>query len=131
MDADGCKPNEPLCFQEDEGDCQHVISSKDVIDGFNDFLDTYDEFRNAHGLSGSISNVHEIIASMTDKLGRIARYVKHQERNDPKPDWPEGMTTEIAGLLVYMIILKNFYNVDISKGMKIELEKAIEQHSDK
>jgi len=100
-----------------------------VIRDLNHFLKSYDVWRNFNRLSGSIDNVYEIISAMTDKLGRIARQVKHQERKDPKPDWPDGMTTEIAGLLVYMIILQNHYNVDISNGMKIELEKAIEQHS--
>ena len=65
---------------------------------------------------------------MSDKLGRICRYVKHQERNDPKSDWPEGMTTEMTGLLAYMILLKNYYNVDFVKGMELEFDKAVEQH---
>ena len=107
------------------------LSPKDIAFLFHRFLSGYDKWREDNNLSGSIENVHEIISSMTDKLGRIARYVKHQERNDPKPDWPDGMTTEMAGLLIYMIMLKNHYNVDILNGMKIELEKAIEQHSRK
>ena len=101
-----------------------------VVSDFNKFLKSYDIWRDFNGLSGSIDNVHEIVSAMTDKLGRIARQVKHQERNDPKPDWPDGMTSEMVGLLICMIILKNKYNVDISKGMKTELEKAIEQHSE-
>jgi len=100
-----------------------------VIKDFNRFLESYESWRKLNGLSGSIDNAHEIISAMTDKLGRIARQVKHQERNDPKPDWPNGMTIEMAGLLIYMIILQSRYNVDISDGMKEELEKAIKQHS--
>lgn len=193
MDADGCKQDTPLCFEEDNvtdglsDDAQRLLEkvlderlerlekkhgcradsmgflSKDisrrinakfmacaainqdyeekrkrdmenstpekVVGAFNSFLHDYDVFREANGLSGSINNVYEILAAMTDKLGRIARQVKHQERNDPKPDWPDGMTIEMAGLVIYMIILKNYYNVDISEGMKQELEKAIEQHA--
>lgn len=101
----------------------------DVVKLFNEFLNSYDFWRKNNNISGSIDNVYEILTAMTDKLGRICRYVKHQERNDPKSDWPEGMTSEMAGLLVYMIILKNYYNIDISDGMKKELEKAIKQHS--
>jgi len=106
-----------------------ILKAKDVVHIFNEFLSGYNHWRKSNNLSGSISNVHEIISSMTDKLGRIARYVKHQERNDPKPDWPKGMTTEMAGLLIYMIMLKNHYDVDISKGMISELKKAVSQHS--
>ena len=105
------------------------ITPEQVVCKFYDFLGMYELFRLQNNLSGSISNVHEIISSMTDKLGRIARYVKHQERNDPKPDWPDGMATEMAGLLVYMVMLKNHYDISISKDMKIELEKAVSQHN--
>jgi len=38
------------------------------------------------------------------------------------------MTTEMTGLLAYMILLKNHYNVDLVKGMGIEFDKAVEQH---
>jgi len=107
------------------------IRPEEVVEAFNDFLTLYDFFRRENGLSSHIDNVHEIITSMTDKLGRICRYVKHFERNDPKEDWPDGMTEEMSGLLVYMIILKNYYGVDISNGMKKELNKAVEQHSKK
>ena len=105
------------------------VAANDVVKLFNEFINGYDLWRKNNNISGSIDNVYEILTAMMDKLGRICRYVKHQERNDPKSDWPEGMTSEMAGLLVYMIILKNYYNIDISEGMKKELEKAIEQHS--
>jgi len=128
MDADGNKQAEPLCFSEKWAE---TIEAKDVVYLFNNFLSGYDKFRKDNGLSGSVDNVYEVLTAMADKLGRICRQVKHQERNDPKPDWPKGMTTEMAGLMVYMIMLKNFYDVDISDGMKIELDKAVEQHSKK
>ena len=102
-----------------------------VVDHFNIFLGCYEEWREENGLSATIDNPHEILASMADKLGRICRYVKHQERNDPKHDWPEGMTTEMVGLLTYMTMLINKYDVNISEGMKIELEKSVEQHGNK
>ena len=98
---------------------------------FKNFLFIYDIFRKEQGLSANLKNVFEITSSMSDKLGRICRYVKHQERNDPKPDWPEGMTTEMAGLLLYMILLMNYYQVDITNGIRLELEKSVEQHAKK
>lgn len=101
-----------------------------VTNAFSNFIDTYEAWRLRNGLSGNIANVFEITTSIADKAGRICRYVKHQERNDPKPDWPEGMTTEMAGVLVYLMILKNNYGVDLLEGMRIELEKAVDQHSD-
>jgi len=104
---------------------------KDVVNSFNIFLTNYEEWRIEHGLSGKITNVYEILAALTDKLGRVCRQVKHQERNDPKPDWPEGMTTEMAGLLIYLILLKNNYNVDMAEGMCNELQKSVSQHSKK
>jgi len=100
----------------------------DLTNDFQNFIDTYEAWRLRVGLDGTIDNVYEILAAMSDKLGRICRYVKHQERNDPKPDWPEGMTTEMTGLLAYMILLKNHYNVDLVKGMGLEFDKAVEQH---
>lgn len=100
----------------------------DLTSSFQKFIDTYEAWRLRAGLSGKIDNVYEILAAMSDKLGRICRYVKHQERNDPKPDWPEGMTTEMAGLLIYMMILKNYYDIDLLKGLAIETDKAVRQH---
>ena len=103
--------------------------TEDVVKFFNEFVNSYDLWREKNNISGSIDNAYEILTAMIDKLGRICRYVKHQERNDPKSDWPEGMSSEMVGLLVYMIVLKNYYDIDISEGMKKELEKAIKQHS--
>ena len=82
------------------------VEPKDVIKEFKQFLETYKAFKTDHNLPYSLDNPYEILASMSDKLGRICRYIKHFERNDPKPDWPEGMTTEMTGLLSYMILLQ-------------------------
>ena len=114
---------------QDEPCTYETVTADDVARNFQHFLNSYDYWRKQNGLSGSIDNVHEIISAMTDKLGRIARQVKHQERNDPKPDWPDGMTEEMTGLMIYMIMLKNHYGVDIFKGMRKELNKAVEQHT--
>jgi hypothetical protein len=102
-----------------------------VTKAFEQFLDTYEAWRLRNGLSGQIENVFEITTAIADKGGRICRYVKHQERNDPKEDWPVGMTSEMAGAIVYLMILKNYYGVDLLEGMEFELDKAVNQHSDK
>ena len=106
-----------------------TISVMGVVRNFKHFLNSYDYWRHTNGLSANLKNIFETTTSMQDKLGRICRHVKHQERNDPKSDWPEGMTTEMAGLLVYMILLMNYYEIDIAEGMKLELEKAVQQHA--
>jgi len=68
-----------------------------IVESFEDFLAIYQMFRTYNGLSKNINNVHEILTGMTDKHGRICRYIKHQERKDPKPDWPVGMTAAMTG----------------------------------
>ena len=108
------------------------IAPIDVVESFNRFLDTSCRFRVAYGLSETLDNPYEILTGMTDKLGRICRYVKHQERNDPKPDWPDGMAEEMAGLIAYLILLKDYYGLEIYlfRGMTKELMKAVEQHGE-
>lgn len=92
------------------------------------FLDMYQEFRISNGLTKKIKNVHEILTGMTDKHGRICRYIKHQERKDPKSDWPKGMTAAMTGYIVYMIMLLEHYKIDIEEGMAEELSEALKQH---
>ena len=104
------------------------MDAETVTQTFNKFLIDYELFRKSNNLSGSLDNVHESISGMVDKLGRISRYVKHNERSDPKEDWPDGLTKEMSGLLVYMILILNHYNLNISKGMIDEFNGSIEQH---
>ena len=105
---------------------------KDVISAFNNFLSVYGKFRKDNGLDGKkIVNVHEMLTGMTDKHGRICRQVKHFERNDPKNDWPTGMTTAMTGYIIYSLMLLEHYGMDISDGMILELSEAIKQHSKK
>jgi len=103
-------------------------SAREVIWAFNKFLEAYNIFRKNNGLKSRIKNVHEIITAMTDKHGRICRYIKHQERKDPKPDWPNGMTMAASGYIVYLIMLLNYYGIDIQDGMDKELNEAVKQH---
>lgn len=103
----------------------------DVVGAFNVFLGVYNNFRRDHDLKSNKIDSFEICTAMLDKLGRIARQVKHNKRNDPKEDWPEGMTQAMTGLLVYMIILLDSTNVKIDKGMKLELMESVKQYKGK
>jgi len=86
------------------------------------------EFRNDHQLK-TPSSMHEVCNAMSDKHGRVCRYVKHIERIDPKPEWKEEMATAMAGYIVYMVMLARHYGIHMGKGLEDELKKAIEQHS--
>ena len=109
------------------------LKTEDVIDQFLIFLAIYEKWRCNHGLGKSIDNIFEIYTGMIDKNGRIGRYIKHQERKDPKADWPIGMAESMMGSLVYMMMLLNRYGEDIEvedirQGFINELNKAIKQH---
>jgi type II secretory ATPase GspE/PulE/Tfp pilus assembly ATPase PilB-like protein len=107
------------------------MNSDDVARSFQKFLMDYEVFKNENGLTDIIENPYEILAGMTDKLGRIVRQVKHKERDDAKPDWPEGAVESIWGLIAYTIMLKDYYNFDVFKGIENELSSAIEQYGRK
>lgn len=110
------------------------VTTTDVADKFIDFLETYDEWRRNHGLSGDIDNVFEIFTGMVDKNARAGRQIKHRERNDPKDDWPVGMVESLAGYMVYMtMIMRRYQNeeigaMDIYEAFENELNKSIKQH---
>lgn len=104
------------------------INSEKVADVFKCFHGTHKEFRKQNGLENKIKNVHEILVGMTDKHGRICRYIKHQERNDPKDNWQEEMSSSLTGYIVYALMLFEYYGIDISKGMVKELNEALKQH---
>ena len=95
---------------------------------FKAFEDTYKLFREDSGLNKKVKNIHEILTAMTDKHGRICRYIKHQERKDPKDNWQEEMASSLTGYLSYALMLFEYYGIDISKGMEKELNEAIKQH---
>jgi hypothetical protein len=105
------------------------LMPKDVAKSFENFVGILELFRQMHGLKSPKKGAFEICTAMSDKLGRICRQVKHAERGDPKPDWPEGMTREIMGLLAYMIMLTQYFKVDMTKGMVAELESTIRQYA--
>jgi len=105
------------------------IEVEELVKSFKQFLFLYEIFRTENKLSGAIDNKYEITTSLADKVGRICRQVKHFERNDPKPDWPDGITEDISGVLIYLILLMNSYGLDLSTGLTNELAKSVEQHS--
>jgi len=107
------------------------VSSETVAKSFRGFLRAYKNFRKAKELPDSKANVFEVTTAMQDKLGRISREVKHMERNDPKEEWPNGLIEASSGLLSYMIMLLENYDVSIYEGMITELDKAVEQHGGK
>jgi hypothetical protein len=109
------------------------ITTSDVVDAFMNFLAMYNCWRKNNGLTKNIDNVFEIYTGMTDKNGRIGRYIKHQERKDPKPDWPIGMAEAMMGSIIYMNMLLCRYGDDIDiedirQGFINELSAAINQH---
>lgn len=105
------------------------VTPAEVAQAFKDFDSLYEIFRNDNNLSGRIGSAYEICTSLADKVGRICRYAKHEQRNDPKPDFPEGMMEEVAGVIIYLILLKNYYRQDFEEGIRSELERAVSQHS--
>lgn len=111
---------------------QKLKSPERVADAFQNFLAVNSLFRQANGLDvKTIDNPHEILVGAFDKLARASRQVKHFERNDPKPDWPDAIAEDITGALTYMLMLLDKYGVDIGKGMVAELSKAADQHAEK
>lgn len=105
--------------------------AEDVAAAFEVFLGIYERFREDNGLTKNVDNGFEICTALTDKNGRIARQVKHAERNDHKEDWPIGMTEAMAGYIIYMIMLLKKYKVDIKKGMVKELKSSLKQYKTK
>lgn len=104
------------------------IDSSDVVEAFEVFLGCYNQFRISNGLKNKIKNVHEILTAMTDKHGRICRYIKHQERNDPKDNWQKEMVSSLTGYIIYMTMLLSYYGIDIKEGVISELNESIKQH---
>ena len=113
---------------EPEGEIAKV-SPERVAWAFSHFINTYVKFRRDNGLGHSVPSIHEVCNSMTDKHGRICRHVKHAERKDPKPDFPEVVAEELTGYLVFALMVAEKYGVNMERGMAKELRKAIEQHS--
>jgi len=108
-----------------------AIYPLDVVEQFEVFIRCHRDFRKYFGLKNKIANIHEILVAMTDKHGRICRYIKHQERKDPKDNWKSEIISSLTGYIVYALMLMEYYRIDISEGMEKELNEAIKQHGKK
>jgi len=107
-------------------------SAEKVAKTFSAFLKLYRTFKDMHGLSGKSSHPYEPIVGIVDKAGRCSRYIKHNVRNDPKPNWEVNMQGEMAGVLAYLVMMitdVDFTNIE--DGMIEELKKAVRQHAKK
>lgn len=97
-------------------------------DEFMQFRKAYVQYRNYCNLTG-INKPFEVLAGMADKLGRVAREVKHLERKDPRCDAHIEMRDGIAGVIIYALLLAELYSIDIAVGLESEMIKARIQHS--
>lgn len=99
----------------------------DTVDKYAEFLREYQAFRECVGLSDSIDS-GEGFKGAIDKLGRLAREIKHFERNDPRENWVEEAEDAAAGLIVYIVLLVQGQGLSTVDGLRRELAKAAMQH---
>ncbi len=111
------------------GQEDYKMSAQDVADAFMYFCEIYKEFREDWKLDEKAINGFEACTALSDKLGRISRQIKHFERKDKKEDWPIGMTEAMAGVLIYMLLILDTYEIDMEDGMIKELESSLKQYS--
>ena len=110
-------------------EARRLTGSKDVADAWKHFEETYKRFREDNKLFNGNYNAFEICTALSDKHGRICRQIKHAEREDHKPDWPDGMTEAMSGYLVYTFMLLEKYGCNMEKGLRNELQSAVDQYS--
>ena len=104
------------------------VAVGEAAERFEDFRNAMAVFRRAAGLPPFIDNPYEACTSLADKAGRLCRQVKHAERHDPKPGFPQCMAEDVVGAIVYAMMLADRYGVDLTQGVKDELGKAAGQH---
>lgn len=109
----------------------NLADAKEVVKRFKIFLRSYQLFRVSNELPEINGSIYEITTAMQDKLGRICREIKHKERNDPKENWPNGLAESSTGLLLYLAMALENYDLDIEEGMLNELNEAVAQHGKK
>lgn len=102
--------------------------AKRTADDFRQFCRSYTQYRK-NGRLKDLKRSFEILAGMTDKLGRAAREVKHMERLEPRPDALITLRDSLAGLIIYSVLLSDVYNVSLAAGIEAELAKARSQHT--
>ena len=103
-------------------------TAEDVVEAWKNFENVCYLFREDNGLKVADYDAFEICTSLSDKNGRICREVKHAERNDHKSDWPDGLTSSMAGYIAYMIMLIEKYKCDFSSGLRKELNSSLKQY---
>ena len=106
------------------------VQARLVAKDFASFMESLRDFRRLAGLGKLSDDMGTILAAVgaTDKVARVSRYVKHQIREDPKPDFPDGMSSEMFGVVVYLDLIATRYNVDMTEGIVAELLKGASQH---
>ena len=108
-----------------------TLAANKTAVAFEEYINCLAKFKHVAGLN-SVDNPYEICTAMSDKSGRIARYVKHAERKDPKgATWRHELLKSLTGFLSYaeMIIQKyNMINV-LHPAMMQELMDSIQQHA--
>jgi len=98
------------------------------------FQQEFRAFKDAANLK-KLENVHEPVSGIVDKLGRLVRHVKHNDRNDPKPNYPDDAAESFQGILSYLdMIMENFDDLseeELTDGMLREMLKSVKQHTKK
>lgn len=101
-----------------------------VIEDFVEYQRSFRKFKDIVGLK-PIPNKHEPVSGCVDKLGRLTRHVKHNDRNDPKPDFPHAAVRAVAGVLAYLDMIVEDMDIseaDFVEGFSQELMKSVDQH---
>ena len=105
------------------------VDAAKVVDAFSDFRRAYYTFKEEHGLSHKMDFTHEVITGIVDKLGRVARDVKHYLRDEERPNWRLAIEKNMTGVLAYLIVLGHNLDIDWTTGMHEELLSALKQHA--
>lgn len=105
-----------------KGDIAHVV------DAFDELECRLQDLRQSSGLGDKPCEPLEALNGIMDKVGRIARLVKHNHRRDPKPNWRAEMEDQLAGVFNYLMMTAACHGVNIYDGLKRELNHAVEDH---
>jgi hypothetical protein len=103
---------------------------KAVVKAFRHFLKVYYLFKKEHKLAHTYDDAKDMTLALMAKAGNIARLVKHEQRNDPKPDYLNGLERDMFGSIAYMTVIAARYGIEFDDGMAAELLSAVEQHAD-
>ncbi len=60
---------------------------------------------------------------LTEEVGEIARQINN-EYHCPEKFNKENLGEELADLMMFIVLIANFYNIDLSKKMKESIEKV-------